>query len=79
MVVPQPTDPVTPAVPEAPVSPAVPDPGSIAGSTRFLREDATFAVDPVPFLQSADYVTAMEARTAAGLAVGGPDDANDND
>ena len=37
------------------------------------------AVNPVPFLQSADYVTAMEARTAAGLAQGGPDDANDND
>ncbi len=30
MVVPQPTDPVTPAVPEAPVSPAVPDPGTPA-------------------------------------------------
>ena len=36
------------------------------------------AVNPVPFLQSADYVTAMEARTAAGLAQGGPDDANDD-
>ena len=36
------------------------------------------AVNPVPFLQSADYVTAMEARTAAGLAKGGPDDANDD-
>src|SRR6187402_623200 len=36
------------------------------------------AVNPVPFLQSADYVTAMEARTAAGLALGGPDDANDD-
>jgi murein DD-endopeptidase MepM/ murein hydrolase activator NlpD len=35
------------------------------------------AVNPVPFLQSADYVTAMEARTAA-LALGGPDDANDD-
>lgn len=35
------------------------------------------AVNPVPFLQSADYVTAMEARTAA-LAQGGPDDANDD-
>ena len=31
------------------------------------------AVNPVPFLQSADYVTAMEARTAAGLALGGPE------
>jgi hypothetical protein len=30
MVVPQPNDPVTPAVPEAPVSPAVPDPGTPA-------------------------------------------------
>jgi murein DD-endopeptidase MepM/ murein hydrolase activator NlpD len=30
------------------------------------------AVNPVPFLQSADYVTAMEARTA--MALGGPDD-----
>ena len=36
------------------------------------------AVNPIPFLQSADYVTAMEARTAAGLALGGPDDANDD-
>jgi murein DD-endopeptidase MepM/ murein hydrolase activator NlpD len=36
------------------------------------------AVNPVPFLQSADYVTAMEARTAAGLALGGPNDANDD-
>jgi len=36
------------------------------------------AVNPVPFLQSADYVTAMEARTAAGLALGGPDDANND-
>ena len=36
------------------------------------------AVNPVPFLQSADYVTAMEARTAAGLAQGGPDGANDD-
>ncbi len=36
------------------------------------------AVNPVPFLQSADYVTAMEARTAAGIALGGPDDANDD-
>jgi murein DD-endopeptidase MepM/ murein hydrolase activator NlpD len=35
------------------------------------------AVNPVPFLQSADYVTAMEARTAA-IALGGPDDANDD-
>ena len=35
------------------------------------------AVNPVPFLQAADYATAMEARTAAGLAQGGPDDAND--
>lgn len=35
------------------------------------------AVNPVPFLQSADYVTAMEARTKA-LALGGPDDANDD-
>jgi len=34
------------------------------------------AVNPVPFLQSADYATAMQARTAAGLAMGGPDDAN---
>ena len=32
------------------------------------------AVNPVPFLQSADYATAMQARTAAGLAMGGPDD-----
>jgi murein DD-endopeptidase MepM/ murein hydrolase activator NlpD len=30
------------------------------------------AVNPVPFLQSPDYVLAMEART--GLALGGPDD-----
>jgi murein DD-endopeptidase MepM/ murein hydrolase activator NlpD len=36
------------------------------------------AVNPVPFLQSADYVTAMEARTAAGIALGGPDDANND-
>ena len=36
------------------------------------------AVNPVPFLQSADYVTAMEARTAAGVALGGPDDANND-
>ncbi|HWI86631.1 MAG TPA: M23 family metallopeptidase [Sphingomonas sp.] len=36
------------------------------------------AVNPVPFLQSADYVTAMEARAAAGVALGGPDDANDD-
>ncbi len=36
------------------------------------------AVNPIPFLQSADYVTAMEARTAAGVALGGPDDANDD-
>ena len=35
------------------------------------------AVNPVPFLQSADYVTAMEARTAATLAQGGPEDSND--
>ena len=35
------------------------------------------AVNPVPFLPSADYVTAMEARTAA-IALGGPDDANDD-
>jgi len=35
------------------------------------------AVNPVPFLQSADYVTAMEARAAA-VALGGPDDANDD-
>jgi murein DD-endopeptidase MepM/ murein hydrolase activator NlpD len=35
------------------------------------------AVNPVPFLQSADYVTAMEERTKA-LALGGPDDANDD-
>ena len=35
------------------------------------------AVNPVPFLQSADYVTAMEARANA-VAVGGPDDANDD-
>jgi murein DD-endopeptidase MepM/ murein hydrolase activator NlpD len=35
------------------------------------------AVNPVPFLQSADYVTAMQARAAA-LALGGPDDANDD-
>ena len=34
------------------------------------------AVNPVPFLQSADYATAMQARTAAGIAMGGPDDAN---
>jgi murein DD-endopeptidase MepM/ murein hydrolase activator NlpD len=34
------------------------------------------AVNPVPFLQSADYVTAMQAR--AQLALGGPDDANDD-
>jgi murein DD-endopeptidase MepM/ murein hydrolase activator NlpD len=34
------------------------------------------AVNPVPFLQSADYVTAMEAR--ANLAQGGPDDANND-
>jgi murein DD-endopeptidase MepM/ murein hydrolase activator NlpD len=32
------------------------------------------AVNPVPFLQSADYVTAMEARSSAVLALGGPDD-----
>ncbi|WP_420137349.1 M23 family metallopeptidase [Sphingomonas sp.] len=36
------------------------------------------AVNPVPFLQSADYVTAMEARTASGIALGGPDDANND-
>lgn len=36
------------------------------------------AVNPVPFLQSADYVTAMEARANA-VAVGGPDDANDEE
>ena len=36
------------------------------------------AVNPIPFLQSADYVTAMEARTAAGVARGGPDDANND-
>ena len=36
------------------------------------------AVNPIPFLQSADYVTAMEARAAAGIALGGPDDANDD-
>jgi murein DD-endopeptidase MepM/ murein hydrolase activator NlpD len=36
------------------------------------------AVNPVPFLQSADYVTAMEARTAANIALGGPDDANND-
>jgi murein DD-endopeptidase MepM/ murein hydrolase activator NlpD len=36
------------------------------------------AVNPIPFLQSADYVTAMEARTAAGVALGGPDDANND-
>ena len=35
------------------------------------------AVNPVPFLQSADYVTAMEARANA-VALGGPDDANDD-
>ncbi len=35
------------------------------------------AVNPIPFLQSADYVTAMEARAAA-VALGGPDDANDD-
>jgi murein DD-endopeptidase MepM/ murein hydrolase activator NlpD len=35
------------------------------------------AVNPIPFLQSADYVTAMEARTNA-LALGGPDDPNDD-
>jgi murein DD-endopeptidase MepM/ murein hydrolase activator NlpD len=35
------------------------------------------AVNPVPFLQSADYVTAMEAR-AASVALGGPDDANND-
>jgi len=35
------------------------------------------AVNPIPFLQSADYVTAMEARTNA-IALGGPDDANDD-
>ena len=35
------------------------------------------AVNPVPFLQSADYVTAMVARTNA-VALGGPDDANDD-
>jgi len=32
------------------------------------------AVNPVPFLQSADYVTAMEARSSAVVAQGGPDD-----
>jgi len=36
------------------------------------------AVNPVPFLQSADYAYAAEARTAAGVALGGPDDANDD-
>ena len=35
------------------------------------------AVNPIPFLQSADYVTAMEAR-AASVALGGPDDANND-
>ncbi|WP_223797435.1 M23 family metallopeptidase [Sphingomonas nostoxanthinifaciens] len=35
------------------------------------------AVNPIPFLQSADYVTAMEARSSA-IAMGGPDDANDD-
>ncbi|WP_404710101.1 M23 family metallopeptidase [Sphingomonas sp. MMS24-J13] len=35
------------------------------------------AVNPIPFLQSADYVTAMEARAAA-VALGGPDDANND-
>jgi murein DD-endopeptidase MepM/ murein hydrolase activator NlpD len=35
------------------------------------------AVNPIPFLQSADYVTAMEAR-ANSVALGGPDDANDD-
>lgn len=34
------------------------------------------AVNPVPFLQSADYATAMQAR--AQLALGGPDDANND-
>jgi murein DD-endopeptidase MepM/ murein hydrolase activator NlpD len=33
------------------------------------------AVNPIPFLQQADYVTAMEARSKA-IAMGGPDDAN---
>ena len=37
------------------------------------------AVNPVPFLQSADYATAMAARTAAGLAQGGPEDPDDVD
>ena len=36
------------------------------------------AVNPVPFLQAADYATAMAARTAAHLAQGGPDGANDD-
>jgi murein DD-endopeptidase MepM/ murein hydrolase activator NlpD len=35
------------------------------------------AVNPIPFLQSADYVTAMEAKAAA-VALGGPDDANND-
>jgi murein DD-endopeptidase MepM/ murein hydrolase activator NlpD len=34
------------------------------------------AVNPVPFLQSTDYVMAMQARTQ--LALGGPDGANDD-
>ena len=37
------------------------------------------AVNPVPFLQAADYVTAMEARSSAQIALGGPDDVNDLD
>jgi len=36
------------------------------------------AVNPIPFLQSADYVTAMEARTTAAVALGGPEDANED-
>ncbi|WP_294394844.1 M23 family metallopeptidase [uncultured Sphingomonas sp.] len=35
-----------------------------------------YAVNPVPFLQSADYVTAMQARTK--VALGGPEDANND-
>jgi murein DD-endopeptidase MepM/ murein hydrolase activator NlpD len=37
------------------------------------------AVNPVPFLQAADYVTAMEARSSTALAAGGPEDVNDLD
>ena len=47
---------------------AAPDPGATAGSTRFLREDATWAAPPAP---PAAPVTSVFTRTGAVVAASG--------